>query len=139
MEPKTAHGNRRLVEPPLAKETEMHRYCLTFDANPKELVRRDAGGSHVALLWSRRRRRAAVVVEEDATGEVVQLDIRDRENPLELFQHPYAYLTTRGHPGKHCPPAGTMRGPTRPTKEVSSVAKKAHDRRDLRKDRERDR
>ena len=81
----------------------MHRYRLTFDANPKELARRDAGGSHVALLWSRRRHRAAVVVEEDATGELVQLDIGDRDNPLELYEHPYAYLTTRGHPGKREP------------------------------------
>lgn len=78
----------------------MNRYRLTFDANPQELARRDAGRSHVALLWSRRRHRAAVVVEEDATGELVQLDIGERDNPLDLFEHPYAYLTTRGHPGK---------------------------------------
>jgi hypothetical protein len=84
----------------------MNRYRLTFDAHPKELARRDAGGSHVALLWSRRRHRAAVVVEDDATGEVVELDILERENPLELYQHPYAYLPTRGHPGKRIGPPG---------------------------------
>lgn len=78
----------------------MTRYRLTFDANPKELARREAGGSHVVLLWSRRRHRAAVVVEEDATGELVQLDIRERENPLELYEHPYAYLPARGRPGR---------------------------------------
>ncbi len=78
----------------------MTRYRLTFDPNPKELARRDAAGSHVALLWSRRSRRAAVVVEEDASGELVELDVRERENPLELYEHPYAYLPTRGHPGK---------------------------------------
>jgi hypothetical protein len=78
----------------------MHRYRLTFDPNAKELARRDSAGTHVALLWSRRRHRAAVVLEEDATGELVELDILERENPLELYQHPYAYLTTRGHPGK---------------------------------------
>ena len=84
----------------------MNDYRLTFDAHPKELACRDAGGSHVALLWSRRRHRAAVVVEEDATGETVQLDIGDRENPLDLYEHPYAYLTTRGHPGKRVGPPG---------------------------------
>ena len=78
----------------------MTRYRLTFDPNPKELARRESAGSHVVLLWSRRRRRAAVVVDEDATGELVQIDVRERENPLNLFDHPYAYLTTRGHPGK---------------------------------------
>ena len=78
----------------------MHRYRLTFDANAKELARRDSAGTHVALLWSRRRHRAAVVLEEDATGELVELDVHERENPLELYHHPYAYLATRGHPGK---------------------------------------
>jgi hypothetical protein len=78
----------------------MNRYRLTFDANPKELARRDNAGSHVALLWSRRRHRAAVVVEDDPTGELVQLDIQEQDNPLELYQHPYAYLTRRGYPGK---------------------------------------
>jgi hypothetical protein len=82
----------------------MDRYRLTFDANPKELARRDAAGTHVALLWSRRRHRAAVVLEEDATGELVELNVQDRENPLELYQHPYAYLKTRGHPGKRFDP-----------------------------------
>jgi hypothetical protein len=76
-------------------------YRLSFDPNPKELARRDSAGSHVVLLWCRRRHRAAVVVDEDATGELVELDSRERENPLELYQHAYAYLPTRGHPGKH--------------------------------------
>ncbi len=76
------------------------RYRLTFDANPKELARRDSGVSHIALLWSRRRHRAAVVIEDDATGELVELDVRDRENALELYEHPYAYLAARGHPGR---------------------------------------
>ena len=79
---------------------QMTRSRLTFDPNPKELARRDAAGTHAALLWSRRRHRAAIVVEDDATGDLVQLDIHDQENPLELNEHPYAYLTTRGHPGK---------------------------------------
>jgi len=83
----------------------MNRYQLTFDANPKELARRDAGlGNHVALLWSRRTGRIAVVVE-DATGEVVELDVEERENALELFRHPYAYLVARGHPGRAPSPA----------------------------------
>jgi hypothetical protein len=104
MQSRTASGIERLTEPRVAKETEMNRYRLTFDAYPEELARRDAAGSHVALLWSRRRRRAAIVVEEDATGELIEFDIHDKENPLELYRHPYAYLTTRGHPGKRSNP-----------------------------------
>ena len=83
----------------------MNRYRLTFDANPKELARRDAGvGHHVVLLWSRRTGRAAVVVDEDATGELVEMDIDERENPLELYQHPYAYVESRGRPGRSSRP-----------------------------------
>jgi hypothetical protein len=78
----------------------MNRYRLTFDANPKELARRDEAGRHVVLLWSRRLNRAAVVVDDDCTDELVQLDIQERENPLQLYEHPYAYLKARGHPGK---------------------------------------
>jgi hypothetical protein len=91
---------------PTTTETEMTRYRLTFDPNPKELARRDNAGSHVVLLWSRRRHRAAVVVDDEDTGELVELDIRERENPLELYQHPYAYLPTHGHPGKRGNPPG---------------------------------
>jgi hypothetical protein len=82
----------------------MHHYRLTFDPNPKELAHRDAAGTHVALLWSRHRQRAAVVLEEESTGEHVELDIQERDNPLELYQHPYAYVSRRGHPGKPSSP-----------------------------------
>ena len=85
----------------------MTRYRLTFDPNPKELARRDGAGSHVVLLWSRRRQRAAVVVDEDATGELLEFDIREHDNPLELYEHPYAYLPARGHPGKRSAASGT--------------------------------
>ena len=81
------------------------RYRLTFDANPKELARRDAGiGHHVVLLWSRRTGRTAVVVDDEATGELVELDVRERENPLELYRHAYAYIPVRGHPGRASAP-----------------------------------
>ena len=88
----------------------VHRLRLTFDANPKELARRDSAGSHVALLWSRRTGRAAVVVEEDATGEVVELDV-----PLELYEHPYVFLPARGHPGWY--PAAALRPAALPQPE----------------------
>jgi hypothetical protein len=121
----------------------MNRYRLTFDPNPKELARRDTAGCHVALLWSRRLGRAAVVLHEDATGELVELDVRERENPLELYQHPYAYLTSRGHLGRRAP-FRTRRGPagretTRQLKEVTTMAKKEQEKRDIKKDSRRDR
>jgi len=96
----------------------MRRYRLTFDPNPKELASREAGGSHVVLLWSRRSGRAAVVVEEDATGDVVELDVQERENPLELHQHPFVYIPARGHPGWRPPSARPMSSPQREQMDV---------------------
>jgi hypothetical protein len=140
--------SQRLTHTFSAKEVEMHRYRLTFDPNAKELARRDSAGTHVALLWSRRRHHAAVVLEEDATGELVELDIHEGENPLELYQHPYAYLTTRGHPGKRSDPPSLVATRTAPhrtpdpsrhnPKEVSPTAKKEHKRHELRRGKARD-
>jgi hypothetical protein len=76
---------------------------LTFDANPKELASRSCGPTRISLLWSRRTHRAGVVVQDDATGEIVELDVRERENALDVYEHALAYLPRRGHPGR--PPA----------------------------------
>ena len=73
---------------------------MTFDANPKELASRDAGCTHVLVLWSRRTGRAAVVIEDDATGDVGEMDVGERENPLDVFDHPFVYAPERGHPGR---------------------------------------
>ena len=99
-----AHGNpKRATVERRAGVPRSHRHRLTFDANPKELAVREAGaGSQVALLWSRRTGRAAVVVEE-VSGEVVELDIEAKDNPLELYLHPYVYIPARGHPGRPIP------------------------------------
>lgn len=79
----------------------MRRYRLTFDPNPRSS--RDAMPGSAATSfscgaaapdarrwWSRR----------DTTGELIELDVGEDENPLELFNHPYAYMRLRGHPGR---------------------------------------
>jgi hypothetical protein len=79
---------------------EMHRYRLTFDPNAKDSPAATrpaptwrfsgvAGGT--ASLSSSRRTRPVSSSNSN---------IHERENPLELYQHPYAYLTTRGHAGE---------------------------------------
>ena len=40
------------------------------------------------------------------TGELIELDVGEDENPLELFKHPYAYMPLRGHPGRAIRQAG---------------------------------
>lgn len=69
---------------------------LSFDAHPKELAHRDSGATHVWFFWSKRTHRAAVVLEDDETGEVVELDVQAEDDPLELYEHPYVYVDTRG-------------------------------------------
>jgi hypothetical protein len=73
---------------------------LTFDANPKELASRRAGATRVSLLWSRRTHRIAVVVEDDETGETTELEVEERENPMDVYDHALAYAPRRGHEGR---------------------------------------
>lgn len=57
----------------------------------KELARRASDGVVVSLLWRRADDRLTVVVEDEATGEKVTVPAR-RDNALDVFQHPYAYV-----------------------------------------------
>jgi hypothetical protein len=68
---------------------------LSFDHTPKLLLLRHAGTVDVGLFWSRRTHRAAVAVEDEATGERFELPIEPGDDPLELFEHPYAYASAR--------------------------------------------
>lgn len=68
---------------------------LSFDHNPKMLALRRSGTTEVALFWSRRTGRAAVAVEDAATGDRFELPINPDDNPLDLYNHPYAYAARR--------------------------------------------
>jgi len=69
---------------------------LSFDHTPKELVLRRSGTCEVALFWSRRTHRAAVKLEDDATGLTFELPLAECDDPLDVFDHPYAYAAARG-------------------------------------------
>jgi len=64
---------------------------LSFDPKAKELASRSSGTIEVALLWSRRAGRAAVVVHDDSTDEEFELEIAPGDDPLDVYEHPYAY------------------------------------------------
>jgi len=68
---------------------------LSFDHTPKLLAVRRSGTADFALLWSKRRNRAAVTVDDEATGDRFELPINPDDNPLDLFEHPYAYASRR--------------------------------------------
>jgi hypothetical protein len=69
---------------------------LSFDHTPKELVSRSSGTAEVVLFWSKRTGRAAVAVDDKATGDHFELLIGADDDPLDLFDHPYAYNALRG-------------------------------------------
>ena len=73
----------------------MHK-TLSFDHTPKELASRRSGTAEVVLFWSKRTHRAAVKLEDEATGESVELALLPTDDPLDVFNHPYAYAARRG-------------------------------------------
>ena len=56
----------------------------------KELARRSSDGVVVSLLWRRADDQLTVVLEDKRTGETLKLPAQ-RDNALDVFQHPYAY------------------------------------------------
>jgi hypothetical protein len=68
---------------------------LSFDHTPKELVSRSSGTADVVLFWSKRTGRAAVAVDDRATGDHFELIVGADDDPLDLFEHPYAYEAAR--------------------------------------------
>jgi hypothetical protein len=57
----------------------------------KELASRTSGGIRVSLRWRPEDDRVVIVVEDPATEEVFQLEAR-RDNALDVFYHPFAYM-----------------------------------------------
>lgn len=58
----------------------------------EELDSRRSGTLEVALVWNRRTNGLAVVVRDDADGSVRRVAV-EAEHALEVFHHPFAYLT----------------------------------------------
>ncbi len=69
---------------------------VLLEPEEEELANRASDGLEVSLLWSRRTNRVSVAVADTRTGESFELTIRDGENALEVFHHPYAYAASRG-------------------------------------------
>lgn len=63
---------------------------------PRELHTRECDGIDVTLLWSRRDGRVQVSVVDTRHGGHFCVDVRDGENAMEVFHHPFAYAASRG-------------------------------------------
>ena len=59
-----------------------------------ELLHREAGGTHVALLWSLEDARLTVSVVGAGEADSFELDAAE-SSALDVFYHPYAYAARR--------------------------------------------
>ena len=62
-------------------------------ATTRELDSRTTDGIHVRLLWDSRGGHVSVVVNDEKTGDHFELRVRDGQQALDVFHHPYAYAT----------------------------------------------
>jgi hypothetical protein len=69
---------------------------VTVPTTMRELHSRVNDGIHVRLLWAERDCRLAVTVTDIRTAEAFCIEIRDDEDALEVFHHPYAYAAWHG-------------------------------------------
>jgi hypothetical protein len=66
-----------------------------FGEGITELSSRSGNGIDVSLLWQECNNTAIVAVVDHGTGETFQLDVREHDNALDIFHHPYAYVAHR--------------------------------------------
>jgi len=57
----------------------------------QELATRTCDGLHVRLLWSAVERRAWVSVIDVKRDQTLSVPVRDHQNALDVFRHPFAY------------------------------------------------
>ena len=68
----------------------------TTPTGTRELDYRNADGVEVALLWHTSGDFLSVVVSDARIGETFELVLDDRDNAMDVFNHPYAYAAHRG-------------------------------------------
>ena len=61
----------------------------------KDLDFRAADGIEVTLLWEKALGRVWVAVRNHTSGEDFEVEVRDSDNALDVFRHPYAYAAAR--------------------------------------------
>jgi len=73
----------------------------------RELNSRINVGVHIRLLWCQDDGRLAVAVTDTRSCEAFSIEIREGENALDVFHHPFAYAAWHG-----------IKTPTRPLIDV---------------------
>ena len=72
----------------------------------RELDHRTSDRIEVRLLWRQRDNRVIVAVADGKTGERFTVDVREGENALDVFHHPFAHAAelTRRRPARAASP-----------------------------------
>jgi hypothetical protein len=60
------------------------------------LASRKNAGIRVALLWAQDTNTVAVVVRDDSSDDQFELPVEPEANPVDVYEHPYAYAAWRG-------------------------------------------
>ena len=60
------------------------------------LASRRNAGIRVTLLWAADTNTVAVVVRDDGAHEQFELLVEPQTNPMDVYEHPYAYAAWRG-------------------------------------------
>ena len=68
----------------------------TIPTDARELDYRNADGVEVTLLWHTNGDFLSVVVSDARIGEIFELVLDERDNAIDVFNHPYAYAAHRG-------------------------------------------
>jgi hypothetical protein len=74
-----------------------HVSTMSAETTPliRELDCRVSDGIEVRLLWRPHDEVVLVAVSDARTEEAFAIEVRDGENPLDVFHHPYAYAASR--------------------------------------------
>ena len=60
------------------------------------LASRKNAGSRVTLLWAADTDAIAVLVRDDSTRDQFELVVEPKDDPMHVYEHPYAYAAWRG-------------------------------------------
>jgi hypothetical protein len=60
------------------------------------LAERTSAGITVTLLWAAETNAVSVHVHDTSRDDEFEVDVGPDENPLDVFEHPYAYAARRG-------------------------------------------
>lgn len=69
--------------------------ATTEDTAVRELDHRSTDGLEVTLRWHSATNVVSVAVRDTKIGEAFELMVRERDDALDVFNHPYAYAASR--------------------------------------------